>query len=234
MEEFKPGQVISPHSNSAPSPEPTPTPTGAPEPERPTEPPAPPSPTPGAEPDGPIVAGTAPIQNWQFNTETSSETSTEPLVAEPASLDWTAAEFIAHEKTINWYGSLAILTIVVATLIFLVTKDRISTGIVVLAGAAFGAFAMRKPKMQQYAIFPGGLQIGQKTYNFQDYKTFSVIDEGAIASIIFMPLKRFMPPLTVYVAPDLEDKVVDFLAAYLPFEQHKADAVDSLLRRIRF
>ncbi len=51
-----------------------------------------------------------------------------------------------------------------------------------------------------------GLQIGVKSYGFQDFKTFSIAEEGAIVSIVFMPLKRFMPPLTIYVAPDMEDK----------------------------
>jgi hypothetical protein len=49
-----------------------------------------------------------------------------------------------------------------------------------------------------------------------------------------MPLKRFMPPLTVYLAPEMEEQIVDFLAQLLPFERHRQDAVDGLLKRIRF
>ncbi len=71
-------------------------------------------------------------------------------------------------------------------------------------------------------------------YALQGFKSFSITEDGAIASIIFMPLKRFMPALTIYMAPDVEDKVVNYLSDVLPMERHRQDAVDSLLKRIRF
>ncbi len=242
MEEFKPGQVISPQADSVlPPEEPAPAPTAAPEPERPSESPQPPSPTPA--PDTATAEG-VPNNGWQFRNETAA-TVNEPIpdaYEQPAEagtidiegLDWTAAEFIAHAKSPSWYGLLALGGTAAAALIYILTKDKISTGIVILAAAALGFFAARQPREQQYGIHPEGLLVGQKMYNFQDFKTFSVAEEAGIASIVFMPLKRFMPPLTIYVVPELEDRVVNFLAAYLPLEQHKTDAVDSLLRRIRF
>jgi hypothetical protein len=59
-------------------------------------------------------------------------------------------------------------------------------------------------------------------------------DEGDIVSIVFMPLKRFSPPLTIYLTSGMADQVVDLLASILPIEQHKQDAFESLLKRIRF
>jgi hypothetical protein len=70
-------------------------------------------------------------------------------------------------------------------------------------------------------------------YMYQDFKTFSVSQEGGAISVIFMPLKRFMPPLTMYVSPDVGDNVVTFLSAFLPFEHHQPDMVETLMRRIR-
>lgn len=242
MEEFKPGQVISPHSiQPASPPEPTPPPTGAPQPDRPTEQPEPaPTPLPEPEPATPPAATTTSPPptadaDWNFTSETDAAAPASAVPADlPADLSWTASEFIAHEKAPSWYGALAAVAIVIAVLVYLVTKDKISTGIVVLAALAFGIFAHRKPQTQQYGLSREGLQIGQKQYDFQEFKTFSVTEDGAIASVVFMPLKRFMPPLTIYVAPDMENQVVEFLSAYLPFQEHKADAVDSLLKRIRF
>jgi hypothetical protein len=79
-----------------------------------------------------------------------------------------------------------------------------------------------------------GLQIGTKLYGLQDFRSFAVTEESMSFSIVFMPLKRFMPPLTIYVTPDLENKVLSYLSQILPFEQHRQDAVDNLLKRIRF
>jgi hypothetical protein len=104
----------------------------------------------------------------------------------------------------------------------------------VFAVLTLGIYAARKPRVQQYTLTPQGLNVGPKNYTFENFKSFAVAEEGAIASIVFMPLKRFMPPLTIYVAPDMEEQVISYLSALLPFEQHKQDAVDSLLKRIRF
>lgn len=234
----QPGQVIVPHDSN----EPQTTGDGAPEPERPTEQPEP-APTPTAPPEPAATAvtpqavepqsmATPDTANWQFHQEAETGLGAqEPL---PDNINWTASEFIAHEKSASWYGILALTGLVAAGLDYLITRDIFSTVVILFAAVAFGVFAGRKPRTQEYNLSRLGIQIGVKSYSFQDFKTFSISEEGAIASVIFMPLKRFMPPLTLYVAPDMEDQVVDYLSAFLPFEQHKADAVDSLLRRIHF
>lgn len=244
MEEFKPGQVISPQGATPEPPQPPVPADGSPEPERPAEPdpaPAPaPAPEPAATPDTAEAqtepeAQTAPeteAAGWQYHQ--SADAAPAPAANLPESLSWTASEFIAHEKGASWYGLLAVVGLAAAALDYLLLKDLFSTGVIIFAAIAFGIFAAHKPRAQQYNLDRRGVRVGDKVYGFQDFKTFSVAEEGAVASIVFMPLKRFMPPLTVYVAPEIEDQVVDFLSAFLPFEQHKADAVDSLLRRIRF
>lgn len=123
---------------------------------------------------------------------------------------------------------------VVAALAYLISHDKITTGVILLVMLGFGIAAARRPRTQQYRLSPGGLQIGGRAYSFHEFRTFSVTEDGSIVSIVFTPLKRFMPALTIYVAPDIEEQVVGFLSAFLPFERHKADAVDSLMRRIRF
>lgn len=225
----QPGQVIVPHDAG----EPKPPGDGAPQPERQPEPEPAPTPAPAPEPAAPAgwQPEAAPAGQWQFREEESASPPSQPLTDE---IRWTASEFIAHEKGVGWYGLLALAGLAAAALDYLITRDLFSTAVILFAAAAFGVFAARKPRTQEYGLSRQGIQVGLKSYDFQDFKTFSVTEEGAIASIIFMPLKRFMPPLTLYVAPDMEDQVVDYLSAFLPFEQHKADAVDSLLRRIRF
>lgn len=241
MEEFKPGQVISPQdSATTPSPEPV-VPAGAPEPERPSEQPAAPSPNPLPESTDPEPA-TADV-GWQFKAGAAESTypgasgfntSPAPSQANEDTIDWTAAEFIDHEKTSSWYGTLALVALVAAILAYLLTKDKLTTAIVILAAILLGVSAARKPQAQHYSLAPEGVLVGSKAYYYHDFKTFSIAKEGANTIVVFMPLKRFMPPLTIYVLPELEDKVTDFLASYLPFAEHKTDAVDNLMRRIRF
>ncbi len=236
MEETKPGSIITPGAAVSPAP-----PTGTPQPERPTEvvPPAP-APTPSPEPattfTEPLAAQpTAPAGNWNFTAESGSNSVPTGLEQAPTEeITWTASEFIAHEKSAAWYALLGLAGVAGAAVVYFITKDKVSTGVILLAFIAMAVFAARKPKVLQYSVNNYGVQIEQRMYALQGFKSFSVTEEGAIASIVFMPLKRFMPALTIYVAPDIEDKVVDCLSDVLPFERHRQDVVDSLLKHIRF
>ncbi len=244
MEDMQPGQVTVPNPpNSAPQP-----PVGAPEPERPQEG----GTTVPTPPEGDTATRTVTSQPlsteelsyykptaspqqeqaaWQYSQE---DPSLAPQTSNVQDVVWTATEFILHPKGAEWYSGLAGATIVLAVIVYLLTTDTFSAGVVVFMAVLFGVYAARKPRMQQYGLDLKGLHVGQKTYSFHEFKSFSVSEESSIASIILMPLKRFMPPLTIYVSTEAEETVVSVLGQYLPFEPHKADAIDNLLRRIRF
>jgi len=245
MDNTQPGQVIAPGGHNDPTPaEPQQPSTGAPEPVRPPEQPAPeptPQPSPAPEPiapsnDGafsPSPAGANMDQGtgWQYQGEIDAEQSEQPL---PDDVSWTAAEFVEHQKNASWYGLIILVGAVLAAICYLTTKDFISTGAVLFAVLLFLIYAPHKPRTQEYHLNHDGLQIGNKMYAFEGFKTFSVAEEGEVTSIVFMPLRRFAPPLTIYVGRDVENKVLDYLSAFLPFEHRQSDAVDSLMKRIRF
>ncbi len=264
MEEFKPGQVISPQTDQTgasdqPTASPVP-PAATPQPQRPTEQiPEVPAPTQGNEPptgqaatatEPPApqqsyyqpqeaaeqpqpVSSAQPDGNWQFHQERSDGGVSHDAVF-AGEISWTASEFVPHDKSAGWYGLLALGGALGALLIYWLTKDKITTGIIVFAVLAFGFLAARRPKEQTYAIDHTGLHVGRRSYAMHTFKSFSVAEDGHNATVVFMPLKRFMPPLTIYLSPDSGEKVIDFLAQTLPFEQHRQDAVDSLMKRIRF
>ncbi len=176
---------------------------------------------------------TAPDTDWQYAQDADSGLSTHHSSL-PDDVTWSAAEFLEHQKGARWYGLLFLAGLVLAGLDFLVLHDIISTAVIIFVTIMFAAYAGHKPRTQQYHLSPQGLQIGEKLYVFQSFKNFSVAEEGAHISIVFMPLQRFMPLLTVYLTPDIEDRVVDYLSNFLPLEQHRPDVLDGLLRRIKF
>ena len=147
---------------------------------------------------------------------------------------WTASEFVEHKKSASWYGALALATVIVAGLIFLITRDKISTSVIVVAAIVLGYMAARKPRTLEYRLNEAGLMVGAKFYGYEQFKSFSVIDEGAIPSIYLLPMKRFMPSLTIYYAPADEEKIVNVLTGRLPIEERRVDTMDRFLHRIRF
>ncbi len=147
---------------------------------------------------------------------------------------WTASEFIHHEKGIGWYGALGLVSLIVSALVYLGTKDVVSAGVMLLAAVIFGVYAGYKPRVRKYSLSYDSLQIDARTFSLQDFRYFSISHDGAITSIMLVPLKRFMLPLTLYVGVDVEQRVLEVLDNTLPLEKARTDTIDALMRRIRF
>ena len=201
----------------------------------------------GDSPKTPDASG-----NWQFSPD-GSNTDTQPsdatsqsaaaAVDTPADdhqlppaeeVNWTASEFIAHEKSLNWYLILTASVLFFTAVVYLVTRDKITTAVIILAAIIFGVYAARKPRTLNYRLGTGGLTVGEKFYDFNHFRSFVVYHEGAFSSVSFMPLKRFMPILTVYYSPEDEQRIVQLLSLRLPMENHGRDVIDRFLHRIRF
>lgn len=177
---------------------------------------------------------TPPVQKAQPLSATDYPTTQQSSPEVPlAEVSWSASEFIAHEKSAMWYVALFGTTIVVVALIYLLTKDIIAVVAIGFVGILFGFLAAHKPRVLNYHLDSQGLTIDQKFYPYSDFKSFGVVQEGAFSSIVFMPMKRFMPTLTVYYPPENEDQIVNALSQYMPFAPAAHDLVDKMMRRIR-
>ena len=184
-------------------------------------------------PDAPTVE-TATTQFTAPETPEAFDQQPEHFIPDAPNLTWTASEFIAHHKEKSWYFSLAGVAIVTALAIWLLTKDKISAAVVLFGALFFGVYAGRQPRQLTYGLDTSGLSIGDKHFLYDEFRSFSVAPEGAFSSIVLSPLKRFSQTLTIYYAPEDEEKIIDVLSDRLPYEDHKRDLVDSLMHRIRF
>lgn len=186
--------------------------------------------------------------SWQFIPDEQSPTAAPvaytgtmptqsvaiPPTGDQGSITWTASEFIAHHKTAAWYLQLAAAAIIAAAIIGFITKDVITALTILVAAGLLAAYANRQPRELTYRIDQSGLHVGPRFYHLEDFRSFSVMAEGAFASISFTPLKRFAPMLTIYYDPNDQQKIVDVLSTRLPLQQRKADPIDRLMWRIRF
>jgi len=193
--------------------------------------------TPGAAPTpapGPEKQD-QPATNWQFNedrTEPQGDASAQP--ASPLVASWSASEYIAHNKGAAWFVLLGIVLLAFIGAFYVATKDIVVPVVVAVAGITFGVFAARSPRVLEYTVNAKGIQIGPKFYTYADFKSFSVAEDGPLPAIVLLPLKRFLPPITVFYEPKEEDTILNVLANYLPHEEKQPDLVDKLMRRIRF
>lgn len=159
--------------------------------------------------------------------------SSEIELLEPVT--WTASEYIAHQKSPAWFVIFGVGVVVLAVAIYFITGgDLVSAVSVLLFSVIFGIYAGRPPREQRYVLDQSGIHIGEKTYSFSNLRSFAILDEGVFSSIEFMPLRRFMPMISIYFDPKDEDKIIAFLSEYLPIEYRRRDIIDRLMRKIKF
>lgn len=188
---------------------------------------------PPQKPEEPMQAPVPPAPVLTSFNQPSAVDQT-PAEIEEGVISWTASEFIANQKNAGWYMILAASAAVIGGLVYLLTRDVISAVMVLVALGVIAFLASRQPRTMSYQLNNYGLQIGTRAYPYQEFKSFSVVEEGAVSSIVLMPMKRFMPMLNVYFDPADEERITDMLNDYLPYVETKLDVVERLMRRIRF
>ncbi len=157
------------------------------------------------------------------------------LQSEPIpEVSWSASEFVAHEKSLNWYLGFAAAIIIITAIVYVWTRDALSAIAVIVVSVLFGIIAARKPRVVEYHLTNDGIVIGTRAYHYSEFKSFGVLEDGAFTGIVFSPLKRFMPPLTIYYPPDEQEKIAYVLSSHLPYAPPPTDSIDRLLRSIHF
>lgn len=184
---------------------------------------------------------------WHYNQETAgkdepngssdaAENDAEmlPDTSNETEVRWTASEYVAHHKSFGWYALLFLGAFVMAGLAYFITHDKITMAVIIIVAILLAVIAGRKPRTQDYELERSGLHIGPKFYPYSTFKSFNRVQEGAFSNVTFMPMKRFMPPVSIYYEPKDEEKIIQTLAVYLPLENREHDTLDKFLKKIRF
>lgn len=153
---------------------------------------------------------------------------------QPSEVVWTASEYIAHHKNTGWFFGLFAAILAIAGLAYIFTRDLISTATIIIAGLLFGILANKKPRQLKYKLDSQAVTIGQKAYPYNSFKSFAVLQEGAIGCVNLLPLKRFMPEISIYFPQEEGDKILDVLSSHLPHDQKEEHQFDRLMKKIRF
>jgi hypothetical protein len=172
---------------------------------------------------------------WEFREEGQAPPQDQASQKTPhRAVTWTASEFVAHQKDASWHLTLIAGVLILCGFTYIFTKDVISVITIFVVGILFAVLANKKPRELPYMIDTQGITIGDKFYPYALFKSFAINQEGAIAYINLMPLKRFMPERAIYYPPEDEAEILSILADYLPHDQRKEQGVDRLMKRLRF
>lgn len=180
--------------------------------------------------------------NWDYKPEGQPQgyegndfaQATGVPMQEIPSLSWSASEYVAHEKSAGWYGIFFAGSLGIVFLVYLVTRDVLASIVVLLSCSAISVYAARKPGTNNYVLDENGIKVQDKFYPYGVFRSFSLVEEGAINSIWLKPLKRLSPIVVMYFSPEDEQKIIDVLANFLPHEERELDAIDKFSKRMRF
>jgi hypothetical protein len=171
-------------------------------------------------------------EKWEYNAEdTETEESQAPYV-QP--ITWSAAEYIEHQKSPMWFATVFLAIVVATAIVYLITEDLISSVAILIIGVAFTAFAGRPPQTLEYSLDGTGVHIDTKSYPYSRFRSFAILDDQPVPTIMLIPIRRFDLPINLHFDGADGDKIVDILGKFLPGEQRNAPPVDRLMSKIRF
>ena len=145
---------------------------------------------------------------------------------------WEAREYVPHDKNMGWYVALVIVGLALIALGIWVGGWSFSL-LIVVSVVALIVYSVRPPRVMKYSFTTKGLKEGNKLYDFSEYKSFGVINDGGHYAIVLTPRKRFAPRVWVYFPEESGEKIVDAFGAKLPMDQVKLDVVDKIVRALR-
>lgn len=145
---------------------------------------------------------------------------------------WQDIEYIQHDQGPIWYvGFVAVVIILIIGAVLLQAWTFIP--LIIVMAVALVIYTHRPARQLQYSWSGKGLTINDQLHPAGEFRSFGVIQDGAHNAIIFIPVKRFRPGLTVYFPAEVGEQLVDAVGAYLPMEELHLDAFDKIIRKLR-
>lgn len=168
-------------------------------------------------------------------TTVQDDTEEESEVAEfaPGVINWTAAEYVEHDKGHRWYAVLAAAAVILIVGAVFLLHDWIFAILIAVMAMTVIVITRRPAREISYQLDASGITVGEKHFMFTDFRAFGVVKEGAIYNLRLIPNKRFMPVVTAYIPNDQGERIIDVFGAVLPMEEIQPDIIDRLVAKSR-
>lgn len=153
----------------------------------------------------------------------------EPQVA----FRWEASEYVHHHKSPLWYGVAGLIVLLLcAVAVWL--HLWLEIGVFIVAGVAVIVYARKPPRTLTYELSDTGIHIDGKVYQFDEFRSFGVVEDTEWHSIDLEPVKRLSPRLVLLFDDEDVNEIVGHLDQFLPREDHQPDLVERITRYVRF
>ena len=128
------------------------------------------------------------------------------------------------------YLLLIVAAIVLAVIFAWLMGSWFSAAVVVLAAIALLVNTTRRPPAHNYGIFPSGIQIKNRFYDYNELRSYSVLTDSSQPVLELEPSKRFYPRLSLHAKAETLEQASLVLQQFLPREDREPDLIDRFSR----
>ncbi len=145
---------------------------------------------------------------------------------------WQSTEYLHHERTAAWYVILAVVTLVLMVLAYVLIRSITFTILLPVMAVTLVMYVRRPPAPNDYSVSRKGIHINDKLYTYDQFRSFGVLTHQEHHSVVLVPRKRFQLGQTIYFPEEVGETLVDMLAARLPMKEAEPDLIDRILARL--
>ncbi|MDO4712975.1 MAG: hypothetical protein Q4B05_03685 [Candidatus Saccharibacteria bacterium] len=163
--------------------------------------------------------------------DTQPDTTPRTDLTQPFS--WQAPDSIPVQRGLTWHVIFITATLGLMLLALFVFKSWTFFILLPIMALALLLLNAKPPTMITYAISPKGVYVGDKLYDFSEFRSFGLIEYQSQHSAVLLPVRRFSPAVTLYFSAQEGEQVVDMLGARLPMQPMQPDILEKLIRIIK-
>jgi len=149
-------------------------------------------------------------------------------------ISWSAMEYEHDRKSNEWYWSLGVITLALATAALLL-KNILFASFIVLAGFTIALYGVKKPGVVKFSANGRGIKIGDRFYPYEFLKSFWIrYEPPQKKELEIISKKIFMPRLTLPLGDADPNEVRAILNRVLKEEEVKESLSEIIAGRLGF
>ncbi len=181
----------------------------------------------------PQMVVVAPEQASDVSVDSVDSLEGPATLPEQEPVQWQAVEYLQHTKTPIWYVGFVVVVALLMVAALLLMKSWTFAILIPVMAVALIVYSHRPLRQLNYVLSSKGLHINEQLHPLGEFKSFGVMQDESLNSLILIPVKRFRPSLTVYFPTEVGERIVDTLGAYIPMQPVRLDAFDKIVRKLR-
>lgn len=147
--------------------------------------------------------------------------------------NWQAQNIITGDKNKLWYFVFAGVLTALLVVSWLIQSWTFALLIIVSAIAILVVLSSNNIRQISYSLSGRGFYIDGNLHEYADFRSFGILKEDNVFSIVFLPKKRFSPSVSIYFPEENGEQIVDILGSILPMEDIKLDFIDKIVRKLK-